>query len=116
MVMRRQFSGFGLRAGSLVGALLSFVLLLYLLPEPTDSRSGDYLPSSRGRAITAKIIKSPKPLQGENSGVAGFDFAVVGQPQPITNLQASIVAELFFQLRHFGFLNNRLGRSPPVNS
>ncbi len=104
------------RAAPYVGVVLPFLLLLFLLPTPTEWRSDDYLPSARGRTVAVKIFKTPKPLLDANGAVAGFDFVHVVQPQPIIILQASVLAELSFQLRHFDFLNNRLGRSPPAHS
>lgn len=113
---RRNFGGCCLRVGVIVGALLPFLLVLFLLPEPTESELEEYLPSSRARTITAKIIKSFKSFQGESSGPAGGDVAIGGQRQAITIVQASIAAELHLQLRHFALLTNRLVRSPPANS
>ena len=116
MMARRNFGGCCLRAGLIVGTLLPFLLVLFLLPEPTESELEDYLPSSRARTITAKIIKSLKSFQGESTGAARGDVAVGGQRQAITIVQASISAELHLQLRHFALLTNRLVRSPPANS
>jgi len=116
MMARRNFGGGYLRAAVIVGTLLPFLLVLFLLPEPTDSELEDYLPSSRARTLTAKIIKSLKSFQGECSGAAGGDVAAGGQRQAITIFQASIAAELNLQLRHFALLTNRLVRSPPANS
>ena len=116
MMAMRNFGGCCLRAGVIVGAMLPLLLILFPLPEPTESELEDYLPSSRVRTLTAKIIKSLKSFQGENSGAASGDVAVGGQRQSITIFQASIAAELHLQLRHFALLTNRLVRSPPVNS
>ena len=113
---RSNFRGCFLRTGPIVGALLPLLLVLFLLPEPTESELEDYLPSSRVRTLTAKIIKSLKLFQGESSGAASGDVAAGGQRQAITIFQASIVAELHLQLRHFALLTNRLVRSPPANS
>lgn len=110
------FCGFGVRAGPIVGALLPFVLILFLLPEPTDSQVEDYLPSSRARTVTVKIIKSLKALHGESSGAASRDFAVGGHAPAITIFQAAIAAVLYLHLHHFSLLTNRLVRSPPANS
>jgi len=116
MVANTIIAGFCLRAGLIVGVLLPFVLILFLLPEPTESELDDYFPSSRARAITVKIVKSLKSLQGENTGASSHDFAVGGFPQCIAMCRTSIDADLHLHLRHFGLLTNRLVRSPPANS
>jgi hypothetical protein len=113
MVASIKFSGFSLRAGPIVGALLPFVLMLFLLPEPTELPVEDYFPSSRARTITVKIIKSLKSCPNESASAASRDFAVGGIPQSITICQAAIDAELHIHLRHFSLLTNRLVRSPP---
>jgi len=113
MVASRKFSGLSLRAGPIVGALLPFVLMLFLLPELTESPVEDYFPSSPARTITVKIIKSLKSCPSESAGAAGRDFAVGGFPQSIAICQASVDAELHIHLRHFSLLTNRLVRSPP---
>ena len=113
MMSGRKFGRFCLRAGPIIGALLPLLLILFLLPEPTESEVDDYLPSSRARSVTVKIIKSLNSFQGESSGASSRDFAVGGHPQTITIFQASIAAELQLHLRHFDFLTNRRVRSPP---
>ena len=113
MVAGRKFNGLCLRAGLIVGALLPFMLILFLLPEPTESEVEDYLPSSRARTVTLKIIKSLNSFQGESSGASSRDYTVGSYPQTITIRQASVDAELHLHLRHFALLTNRLVRSPP---
>ena len=112
----RNFRGSRLRAGTIVGALLPFVLVLFLLPEPTDSQVEDYLPSSGAPTVTLKIVKSLKSFQGERSGASRYACGAGGLPQAITLCQGLVNAELLIHLRHFGFLTNRLVRSPPLNS
>jgi len=113
MMARRNFGGCCSRAVPIIGALLPFLLILFLLPEPTESELDDYFPSSRARTITVKIIKSLKSCQGESAGASSRDFAVGGYPQCKTIFHAFVVAELQFHLRHFDFLTNRRVRSPP---
>ena len=116
MMVGRNSSAAWLCAGPIFGALLPFVLILFLLPEPTDSQVEDYLPSSRARTVTLKIIKTLKSFQGKSAGTSSHDFAVGGFPPCITICQVSIDADLRLHLRHFGFLTNRLVRSPPASS
>ncbi len=113
MVATIIFGGRYLRAGSMAGALLAFLLILFLVPEPTESLVEDYLPSSRARTIAVKIVKLLKPYQGEICGAGSHDFAVCGFSHSIAVCQASVDVELHVQLRHFGLLTNRLVRSPP---
>jgi hypothetical protein len=94
--------------------LLPFLLILFLLPEPTESEVEDYLPSSRARTIALKIVKSLKSLQGESFDATSRYFAVGGFPQPKTIFLAGVAAELHLQLRHFAILTNRHVRSPPI--
>ena len=115
MIIGRKFCG-SVCAGQVAGALLPFVLLLFLWPEPADERSDNYLPSAHGRALAVKTFKAANSFQGGKSTFSSFDLAVVDQPQPAIIFQDSLVAELFFQLRHFAFLHDHLGRSPPANS
>lgn len=116
MVTNRKLRFAWLCAGPIVGALLPFVLILFLLPEPSDSQVEDYLPSSGARTVTLKIIKSLKLIQGESFGASRHDCVAGGLPQSITLCQGLANAELLLHLRHFGFLTNRLVRSPPANS
>lgn len=112
----RKFNGSWLCAAPIAGALLPFVLILFLLPEPTESEVEDYLPSSHARTVTLKTIKSLKLIQGESSGASRHDCVAGGVPRFITVCQGLVKAELLFHLRHFGFLTNRLVRSPPLFS
>ena len=116
MVTSSKFNGSWLCAATIVGVLLPFVLILFLLPEPSDSQVEDYLPSSRARTVTLKIIKSLKLIQGESSGASRHDCVAGGAPRFITVCQGLVKAELLVHLRHFGFLTNRLVRSPPLFS
>lgn len=116
MVTKRKLSGVWLWAAPIVGVLLPFVLILFLMPEPDDSQVEDYLPSSGARTVTLKIIKSLKVIQGDSSAASRHDCVAGGIAPSVTFCQGLVNADLLLHLRHFGFLTNRLVRSPPANS
>ena len=110
------FRGILRRAAAIGSALLPFVLILFLFPEPAQTEVEDYLPSAPARAVAIKLVKAQKSLHGGKSADLNQDLAVGGYPFTTASSQAFIQVETRLHLLHFGLLTNRLIRSPPLRS
>jgi hypothetical protein len=111
MKTSRNFGGIRMRVGLILGALLPFIVCLFLLPEPSQSESEDYLPSARARSVNAKIIKSLKSLPGDCAG--GVALTAGAQWLAPAIYSTAIRAETSVKTRHFDLLIHRAVRSPP---
>jgi hypothetical protein len=101
-----------LRAGLMIGAVLPLALCLFLLPEPSDSQADAYLPSSRARNVSVKVIKSLKSFPAERTG--NGDLALSGHAPALASfIASSSAAGSPIRRHHFAFLSVRSTRSPP---
>jgi hypothetical protein len=107
----RNTRGLGLRLGLIIGALLPFIVCLFLLPEPSEAEADDYLPSARARSVNVKIVKLVKSLPSART--AGADLVACGHLLALANFSIAIRAESPVQTRHFDLLVHRPVRSPP---
>ena len=110
------FRGISRRAAAIGSALLPFVLILFLFPEPAQSEVEDYLPSAPARAVAIKLVKAQKLLHGGKSADLNRALAVGGHPFTTASSRAFIQVETRLHLLHFSLLTNRLVRSPPRRS
>ena len=106
------FRGISRRAAAIGSALLPFVLILFLFPEPAQAEVEDYLPSAPARAVAIKLVKAQKSLHGEKSADLNRDLAAGGYPFTTASSQAFIQVDTRLHLLDFGLLTNRLVRSP----
>lgn len=113
MTARRIFRGIISRSASIGSALLPFVLILFLCPEPNQEEIDDYLPSVPARAVAIQFVKTAKSFYGEKAGNLQPDLVVGDFPLTTTFYQAYVQIEPYRSLLQFGFLTNRLARSPP---
>ena len=95
------------------GVLVPFLAILFLCVEPARAEGEDYLPSSPSRLVTVKIFKSLKSFHGGKAGNPDRDLTADGYGDNYAIYQTFILVEPYRQILHFGFLTNRLGRSPP---
>jgi hypothetical protein len=96
--------------------VLPLLLFLFLHVEPATSRGEDYLPSHPSRSVTVKVAKSLKSVHNGKASDLNRDLALDGYSLVDASCQTFVLVEPLRQWLHFGYLTNRLGRSPPLSS
>ncbi len=95
------------------GALVPFLVGLFLCVEPAISQGEDYLPSAPSRSVSIKIVKSLKYAHGGKASTLNRDLTVRGYSLSVSSSQGFVLVGLWLHRLRFGFLSNRLVRSPP---